>query len=71
MSKALEDRIVELEMRLAHHELMAEEVSEVLARQASTIDILELRLRRLTDRLKETEAGWDRSPNDDRPPPHY
>lgn len=71
MSKALEDRIVELEMRLAHHELMAEEMSEVLARQAGTIDILELRLRRLTDRLKESEAGWDRSPNDDRPPPHY
>lgn len=71
MSNTLEHRVAELEGRLAHHERMAEEISEVLAEQARTIDLLQIRLRRLTDRLKESEAGWDRSPQDDSPPPHY
>lgn len=71
MANDLKHRVAELEARLAHHERMAEEMSEVLAEQARTIDMLHFGLRRLTDRLKESEAGWDRSPQDERPPPHY
>lgn len=67
----LQARVMELEMRLAHHERMAEELSSVLAEQGKTLDILFERVRRLTGRLREVEAGWDRSPQDDKPPPHY
>ncbi len=64
-------RLVELESRLAHHERMAEDLSAVVAEQGRAIERLALQLRRLTDRLLDAEAGWQRSPQDDKPPPHY
>ncbi|MGE5515640.1 MAG: SlyX family protein [Bacteroidota bacterium] len=71
MDATLELRLIELESRLAHHERMAEELSSVIAEQGQTIDLLNERVRRLMGRLREVEAGWERSPADDRPPPHY
>lgn len=71
MNGSLEQRLIELEGRLAHHERMAEEMSSVLFEQGRTIDILTVQVRRLTERLRTVEEGWDRSPQDDRPPPHY
>jgi SlyX protein len=72
MTEPLEPRIVELERRLALHERMAEELSAVVADQARTIDLLTLRVRKLLERLQTVEAvAWDRSPQDDQPPPHY
>ena len=72
MSDSHEDRIVELERRLALHERMAEELSAVVAEQARTIDALTARLRGMTGRLQAVEeATWERSPQDDKPPPHY
>lgn len=64
-------RVTELESRLAHHERMAEEMSLVLFEQGRIIDQLTARLRRLTQRLGELEAGPSRAPQDERPPPHY
>jgi SlyX protein len=72
MTEVLEPRIVELERRLALHERMAEELSAVVAEQARTIDALTLRVRKLLERLQTVEAvAWERSPQDDKPPPHY
>lgn len=68
---AAEPRLTELEIRLAHHERMAEEMSEVLIRQQAEIDRLNGIVRRLVDRLLALESGGERSPQDDRPPPHY
>ncbi|HIJ62263.1 MAG TPA: SlyX family protein [Rhodospirillaceae bacterium] len=65
------DRLVALETRLAHHERMAEEISEVLSRQTKTIDALVAQVRLLQDRLADMAEEWRRSPQDDRPPPHY
>ncbi|SOE00734.1 SlyX family protein [Caenispirillum bisanense] len=67
----LEARLVDLEMRLAHHERMAEDLSDVIADQGRTIDRLTLQIRRLIERLLEVEAGGQGSPQDDKPPPHY
>ncbi|OAN49766.1 SlyX family protein [Magnetospirillum moscoviense] len=64
-------RLTDLEMRAAHHERQAEEMSDVLARQHDEIDRLNLLVRRLLERLQAVEAGIERSPQDDRPPPHY
>lgn len=71
MSDALEQRLADLEARIAHHERMAEDLSDVLVAQQRTIDQLQARLRHLAERQADMEAGWDRSPADDRPPPHY
>lgn len=71
MDEALEQRLVELETRVAYYERMAEDLSSVIADQGRTIDLLLERTRRLTGRLREVEAGWERSPQDDKPPPHY
>jgi SlyX protein len=71
MSDDVDRRLVALEIRLSHHERMAEDLSEVVARQAGTIDTLTADMRRLRERLGELEAGWSPSPQDDKPPPHY
>lgn len=71
MDEMLERRLIELESRVAHHERMAEDLSSVIADQGRTIDVLNERVRRLIGRLRELEAGWERSPQDDKPPPHY
>lgn len=71
MDETLEQRLVELESRIAHHERMAEDLSSVIADQGRTIDLLTQRVNRLIGRLGELEAGWERSPQDDKPPPHY
>jgi len=68
---SLENRLIDLEARLAHHERMAEELSTVMFEQGRTIDLLTAQVRRLRERLADLEAGVERSPQDDRPPPHY
>lgn len=71
MTDDTRSRLTDLEIRLAHHERMAEEMSEVMAQQQDEITRLNLMVRRLVDRLQNVEAGGERSPQDDRPPPHY
>lgn len=66
-----EARLIDLESRLAHHERMAEELSAVVYEQGRTIALLTAQLRRLRDRIEVVEAGDIRSPQDDKPPPHY
>ena len=66
-----DDRLTELESRLAHHERAAEDFSDVLAEQARALDDLSRRLQRLTDRVAALEADWGVAPPDERLPPHY
>lgn len=71
MDEAIDSRFTELERRLAHHERMAEDLSAVLVDQARAIDLLKAQVARLRGRLTDLEAGWETSPQDDKPPPHY
>lgn len=71
MNEEWESRLIELESRVAHHERMAEELSAVIADQGRTIDLLSAQVRRLRDRVSEVESGWEQSPQDAKPPPHY
>ncbi|EGX99512.1 MULTISPECIES: SlyX family protein [Nitrospirillum] len=68
---SVEQRLIDLEMRITHHERMAEELSQVVADQGQMIDMLTARVRRLLARLQEAEGGWRPSPQDEKPPPHY
>jgi SlyX protein len=67
----MHQRLIALETRLTHHERMADEMSDVLAEQQRTIDLLTAQLRRLGERMRDMAAGWSPSPQDDKPPPHY
>lgn len=63
------DRLTELEIRLAHHERVAEDLSAVLLEQQNTIDALRAMVLHLRDRIGALER--DRPLSDDKPPPHY
>lgn len=65
-----DSRLTDLEIRIAHQDRTIEELSDVVAAQARSIDMLMERVRRLTERIRELEA-WRPSPADDKPPPHY
>ena len=69
MSRDMDDRLMELESRLAHHERMAEDLSDVLAGQARLIDRLLERLSWAEERLGALEQGGGIPPNEK--PPHY
>ncbi|MGA1856345.1 SlyX family protein [Azospirillum sp. 11R-A] len=68
--RRLEERLADLESRLAHYERMAEEMSDVIFAQGQTIDRLTAQMRRMRDRVEAAEYAIA-SPQDDRPPPHY
>lgn len=67
----LNERLIQLESRIAHYERMAEDLSDVIARQDRIIDLVSAKVQRLIERLRSVEAGREHSPQDDRPPPHY
>lgn len=69
MNSDTDQRLSELEARLAHHERMAEDLSAVLIDQQRTIDLLRTQVKRLRDRVGALES--EHSQQDDRPPPHY
>jgi len=71
MTEPVDQRLTDLEIRIAYQEKTIEELSSVLAEQGRMIDGLTRHLKRLVERLGDLEAGWVRSPQDDRPPPHY
>jgi SlyX protein len=64
---AMEQRLIELEIRYTHQERMLEELSEVLVAQGREIDRLREELRVLRSRV---DAGPD-EPGEEGPPPHY
>lgn len=68
---SLTQRLIDIENRLAHSELMTEDLSAIVARQASEISMLNQKIAVLTQRLKESGSQWDPSPRDSEPPPHY
>jgi SlyX protein len=65
------DRITALEERLAHLTRAAEDLSEVVARQAGEIARLERRVALLMEREAEREAMAGEAPAANVPPPHW
>ncbi len=69
-AKDHDERLTELETRLAHFEAMADELSSVVAAQGREIDRLSELLKAATERLEDMAASLPDAA-DDRPPPHY
>jgi SlyX protein len=68
---SLEDRVIELETRLAHQEQVCDDLNEVLVRQSRDMERLKRELSTLQDRLASAADNREPSPQDNRPPPHY
>ena len=66
-----EQRIVEIETKLAHQELTLEELNAVVTEQTSRLMRLEELTERLLDRVQSlSDAGTSAAVGDERPP-HY
>jgi SlyX protein len=66
-----EDRLVDIESKLAHQDQMLHELNEVVTAQQSSIMRLENLLKSLLDRVQSiAESAPEPGPHDERPP-HY
>ena len=67
----MQDRLTEIEIKIAHMEQSLGELSDVLYRQQSLLDRLELRFNGLRQRVSVTADGQENSDPTDEKPPHY
>ena len=73
MTRLIEQRLDELESRLAFQDDIIENLSDVVARQDREILSLQLRLGNLAERVKEfgDQGSIEASPPEVEIPPHY
>lgn len=67
----MEDRIIELEIRLAHHEVLLGELNDVVVRQARELDRLARELALLREQVKAQAELNLAARGEEPPPPHY
>ena len=67
----LEQRIIELEIKVSHQEVLIEELNQVIYEQQKTTDKLEASLTRLTKKLQELLAANEETQLPHEKPPHY
>lgn len=65
-----EEQLINLEMKVAHQEVLLEELHQALYAQQKTIDKLEQTVATLTKLLKETIEGTGEIRGHEKPP-HY
>ncbi|WP_026146391.1 SlyX family protein [Zestomonas thermotolerans] len=65
----LEDRVTELESRLAFQDDTIQALNDVLVEQQKLLERLQVQLTALAKR--QEEMGWLDGPQDEAPPPHY
>jgi SlyX protein len=65
-----EERLTDIEVKLAHQEHALDEVSQVLIDQQAQLSRLEQVCRSLTERLRSISEGVPAGERDDEPP-HY
>ncbi|MEM8823908.1 MAG: SlyX family protein [Pseudomonadota bacterium] len=63
--------MTDLEERIAHLTRTVDDLSDVVARQAGEIEVLERRVRMLMERAAEAEAESGTVPLADQRPPHW
>jgi SlyX protein len=65
-----EERLIDIEVKLAHQEHALDEVSQVLTDQQAQLSRLEQVCRSLAERLRSISEGTSAGEHDDKPP-HY
>ena len=71
ISKNLEPRIAELEMKLTFQETIIEELNQALIEQQFLIDKMQVQLRYLVNKLKDVQPSNIVTQAEETPPPHY
>lgn len=66
-----EQRFIDLESKIAHQDLLMEELHQVIYEQQKTIDKLEEKFTLLISRLKDTATGEVEIGTANEKPPHY
>ncbi|MDU8925504.1 SlyX family protein [Pasteurellaceae bacterium LIM206] len=67
----MEERLAELEMKLAFQENIIEELNQALVAQQFAIDKIQLQLRYVATKLKDLQPSAVASQAEETPPPHY
>ena len=68
----LEERIIELEIKLSEASKLCEDLSDIVAQQAKRLDIAERRIQLLMERAAQDEANSSSGITiNDTPPPHW
>jgi SlyX protein len=65
-----EQRLIDIEVKLAHQEHALDEISQVLTDQQAQLSRLEQVCRSLAERLRSISEGTSAGEHDDKPP-HY
>lgn len=66
-----EERIIEIETKLAHQEHTVQQLNDVVTEQGSRISQLEDLCRALVDRLQSLSSNLPAAAEQDERPPHY
>lgn len=67
----MQDRIDELEVKLAFQEDLLETLNTIVAKQQVQLDLLQDELRLVYQQLKSLQLQGSDQPVDEPPPPHY
>ncbi|MCW9013988.1 MAG: SlyX family protein [Gammaproteobacteria bacterium] len=67
----MENRIIDLEIRLTHQEDHIAELDKVIYQQQQAIDLLQDQLKHLQNKLTNASEANILSPSEESPPPHY
>ena len=65
------ETIVDLEIKISHHEVAIEELQKVVFEQHQRIEKLEKNFKRLTDRIDGSANGANEIGPGNEKPPHY
>ncbi|MNJ94635.1 hypothetical protein D3C87_123370 [compost metagenome] len=66
-----ENRIIELETKIAHQDVLLEELSQVLYQQQQQIDLMETKLTGLIKRIQDGNLNGTDVREGSEKPPHY
>lgn len=67
----IEQRLIDIETKIAHQDFLIEELNQVIYEQQKTIDKLENSLTTLAKRFKDALAAENDIRGPDEKPPHY
>lgn len=67
----MENRLIELESRVAFQENTLQALNAVIVRQQKDIETLTLELQSLHAQLRSLAGSQETQPGEDPPPPHY
>ncbi len=71
MSNDIENRVMELEIRLTHYEDTLELLDKTIITQRDEIDVLKVQIEHLNKKLKASQGSILADEKDETPPPHY